>query len=258
MEPPVAPSLPTIAVDVPAALASMMPATGGGAVRPVVPPARPPRPAGPEQPGKLTKQQKKERARQRLAERGLLEDAPRVSASSATVDRTEAARAAARAAGVVGVPRAARALAKLDVLMGLAHFFVGLAIMAGVAGAAETTVAGSPTATPLLLVLGIAFLVAAVGIGQGLPYGRKVQAALCVAAFVVGGLSILPAVLVAIYLLLPSTALVYSGRSPRQMTGAERATMETEQGGPILVRVAAFIQTIILVFRLWPLVAARF
>jgi hypothetical protein len=256
-------SLPAVVAAPLAAVAVPAIATSPGLAAAAAAPAGP---AAPVDPGRLTKQQKKERARQRLAERGLLKpeakfgDAgQRTGADRKRESRQRQKEERAAAADDHSVPerfplpRPVKLLAQVDVVMGLGCMLIAGGMMLDVPAAHAVRVAGGPLGIPLLLVLGLGFLVAAVSLMGLQPIGRSVQLALCAASPLLGGLNVLAAILIGLALLRPGVALLFSGRSPRSLNAEERQKVRDHEVALVLLRVAAVIQFLVLAYRCTPL-----
>jgi hypothetical protein len=269
------PPTPAAFVEVPAPVP--LPPTGlPAAAEPptAAPPAAPPKPAAstkPAAPPRQTKQQKRERARKKLAERGLLQpeptfkdrgptfsNAPEKPALPPFLQRLDKSRSVAPddspAPVQFTVPPAIRLLALIDLVMGLAYLVVAAALSRGVGAALPMS--ESVFGSFLPAAFGLGFLVAASGLILLQPFGRKAQFALCAASLPCGGLFFPVAVLIVFYVMRPGVALLLSGRPPAKMTPNERGLVREDTPGVTLIRVAAVIQAVVLTFRFWPLLAA--
>jgi hypothetical protein len=221
----------------------------------------------------LTKQQKRERARKSLAERGLLQPEPKfkdrgpsftttpeTKALPPFLQRLDKGRSVAPdnspAPPQFEVPPAIRLLALIDLVMGLAYLLVAFSLTRGVATAQPLPMGDSGFGSFLPAVFGLGFLVAAAGLILLQPFGRKAQFVLCAASLPCGGLFFPVAVLIVFYVMRPGVALLLSGRPPAKMTPQERGLVREDTPGATLIRVAAVIQALVLTFRFWPLLAA--
>jgi hypothetical protein len=200
-----------------------------GTIAGVVPrePAPPP-PAGPRT---LTKKEKKARARERAAQ---LAAAPRVSALAEDLAAGPAPAAFTR-------PRGVTLLAALDLLLGAAAVALAGALYEGSAPAAFREGAWAPRIAGYA-VFGAACLAAGVGLLRLHRVGRNTQLALCAAAVVIGGFSIVAAIPIFIYLVLPGVQLLFSGRPPSDLTTAERERLDHARKGEFLVWFALVVE----------------
>jgi hypothetical protein len=260
---PVVPGVPPAALGLPSAppllveaAAAAAPVPAAALPGPVV--SKPAAPA-PAARAKLTKQQKKERARQRLAERGLLEpeakftDRGRPDAGTARDEKPSVPAAERWSPERFAVPPAVKFLSRVDRVMAAACLLTAGGMALGIPAAHAVTVAGGHHGIPVLVFLGLGFVAAASGLNGLHPYGRWAQLGLCGLSILLGGLTVLAAILIAIPLLRPGVALLMSGRPPRALSGEERKQVLDHEPALMVLWVAGVIQILSLLYRVTPL-----